>query len=153
MQRMKIYADTFVLGGCFDAEFSKYSNLLVSEFAKGKKLLMLSDITLGELQRAPDCIRDIIRAIPDRYVVPVELNDDAELLARTYIKEKAIVKKFYNDALHIAIATIYGADVLVSWNFKHIVNIARIRLYNSVNYKYGYRPIEIRTPMEVVDEK
>ena len=61
--------------------------------------------------------------------------------------------KFFEDALHIAIATINKVDVLVSWNFKHIVNINRIRLYNSVNLKSGYSMIDIRSPREILTEK
>ena len=61
--------------------------------------------------------------------------------------------KFLIDAQHIAIATINRVDVLVSWNFKHIVNLRRIQLYNATNLKYGYALIEIRSPREVIDEK
>lgn len=57
------------------------------------------------------------------------------------------------DAQHIAIATINRVDVLVSWNFKHIVNLRRIHLYNSINLKYGYPLIEIRSPREVINEE
>lgn len=56
-----------------------------------------------------------------------------------------------SDAQHIAVATINEAGVLVSWNFKHIVNLQRIRTYNQVNERQGYRPLEIRTPREVLD--
>jgi hypothetical protein len=65
--------------------------------------------------------------------------------------EGALTNKSYNDALHIALATINNADVLASWNFKHIVNINRIRLYNSINLKLGYKMIEIRTPREILN--
>ena len=54
---------------------------------------------------------------------------------------------------HFAIATINRVDVLVSWNFRHIVNLSMIRLYNSVNLKYGYPLLEIRSPREVLDER
>lgn len=43
-------------------------------------------------------------------------------------------------------------DILVSWNFKHIVNLNRIRLYNATNLKYGYQILEIRTPREILNE-
>ncbi len=58
-------------------------------------------------------------------------------LADKYIKERAVSPKFYEDALHIAIAIVYQTNVLASWNFKHIVNLERIRMYNSVNMKAG----------------
>jgi predicted nucleic acid-binding protein len=150
---LKIYVDTSVIGGCFDPEFSKWSKPLFDEFEKGTKLLMLSDVTLEELKRAPEEVRDVIQNIPIANVLSVTLDAEVNELAYKYLKEKAIGKKYFNDALHIAIATVNAANVLVSWNFKHIVNINRIHLYNSVNMKHGYPEIEIRTPMEVLDEK
>lgn len=73
-------------------------------------------------------------------------------ISNNYVQSGAISSKFYEDALHIAIATINHVDVLVSWNFKHIVNLNRIRLYNSVNLKLGYRVLEIRNPKELIDD-
>ena len=73
-------------------------------------------------------------------------------LADSYIVEGAISEKFYEDALHIAIATIHTATVLTSWNFKHIVNLNRIRQYNSVNIKKGYPFVEIRSPRDLIKE-
>jgi hypothetical protein len=64
--------------------------------------------------------------------------------------KKAVPNKFYEDALHIAIATINQVNVLASWNFKHIVNLDRIRMYNSVNLKNGLPMLEIRTPREIL---
>ncbi len=151
--RLKIYIDTSVIGGCFDSEFAKWSKLLIDEFKRGSKLIMLSDITLEELKHAPENVREMIKDIPVANVISISSNDESTELADKYLKEKAVSKKFYNDALHIAMATINMAHALVSWNFKHIVNINRIRLYNSVNFKFGYPELEIRTPMEVLDEK
>ena len=71
-------------------------------------------------------------------------------LTQKYMDEKIISEQYRNDALHIAIATISGVDVLVSWNFKHIVNLNKIKLFNSVNLKEGYNLLEIRTPLEVL---
>ena len=78
-------------------------------------------------------------------------HDEVIKLAETYINDGALTNKSYNDALHIALATINNADVLASWNFKHIVNINRIRLYNSINLKLGYKMLEIRTPREILN--
>lgn len=151
--KQKIYADTSVIGGCLDSEFAKWSKSLMDEFKRGGKFLMLSDITIEELKHAPANVREIIQNIPAANILSVSMNAESEELANKYLKEKAIGKKYFNDALHIAIATVNRAHVLVSWNFKHIVNVSRIRLYNSVNLKYGYPELEIRTPLEVLDEK
>ena len=60
--------------------------------------------------------------------------------------------KIFDDAVHIAMSTVNKIDVLVSWNFKHIVNLNRIHLFNSVNIKEGYNLLEIRSPMELLNE-
>jgi predicted nucleic acid-binding protein len=149
---LKVYADTSVFGGCFEKEFEKWSNSLIDDFIRGEKILLVSAITLKELSMAPESVRDIINGIPKDHTEFLDFTPEAEKLAGIYISEKAVSKKFEGDAYHIAIATVIRADVLVSWNFKHIVNLNRIRLYNSVNLKCGYSMIEIRTPMEVTDE-
>ena len=148
---MKVYSDTSTLGGCFDEEFAEWSNALVEEFKVGKKLLVLSDLTLQELEPAPQEVKDRLAEVPKKYQIPIGIIDEAFQLAETYINEGALTMKSFNDALHIALATIYHADVLASWNFKHIVNLNRIRLYNSINLKLGYRMIEIRTPREILE--
>ncbi len=152
-RKLKIYVDTSVIGGCYDREFAKWSKPLMNEFKQGSKFIMLSDITLEELKHAPENVKEMIKDIPVENIISVILNPEASELANRYIKEKAVSKTYFNDSLHIAIATVNLAHILVSWNYKHIVNISRIRLYNSVNLKYGYPELEIRTPMEVLDEK
>jgi hypothetical protein len=148
---MNVYTDTSAIGGCFDKEFQEWSVALVEEFKIGKKLIMLSDLTLQELEMARDEVREKIVEIPKKYQQGVGVTDETIELAETYINEGALTIKSYNDALHIALATLNNADVLASWNFKHIVNLNRIRLYNSINLKLGYRMIEIRTPREILE--
>ena len=80
------------------------------------------------------------------------MTDEANKLAETYILECALTNKSFSDALHIALVTLNNVDVLASWNFKHIVNLNRIMLYNSINLRLGYRIIEIRTPREILEE-
>ena len=150
---MRIYVDTSVLGGCFDPEFKEWSEKLIGEFVSGLKKAVISDLTLREIEEAPEEIKEIERKIPEPNKEYVILDKEAEKLANLYIKEKVVSKKYIVDAQHIAIATINKVDVLVSWNFKHIVNLSKIRLYNAVNLKYGYNILEIRTPREVVDER
>jgi len=106
---------------------------------------------LLNLEEAPKQVRELADKIiseNSEFVTAGELDKD---LAEKYVKEKIVTRKFCSDALHIAIATIHKVDVLVSWNFKHIVNLNRIKQYNSVNLKHGYTMIEIRSPMEIVE--
>lgn len=150
---MKVYTDTSVIGGCFDEEFKEWSNALFQEFVVGNEHIMLSDLTLQELELARQEIRDKVKEIPNEHRVPIFVNDETVRLAETYITEGALTNKSYNDALHIALATLNNSDVLASWNFKHIVNLDRIRLYNSINFRLGYKMIEIRTPREILKSK
>lgn len=147
---MNVYTDTSVIGGCFDSEFKEWSLALIDEFIAGTKMIMLSDLTLRELELARPEVRNKINYIPIENRVLVNINDKAINLAETYIKEGALTNKSYEDALHIALATLNKADVLASWNFKHIVNLERIRLYNSINLRLGYMVIEIRSPREIL---
>lgn len=87
--------------------------------------------------------------MPQKQIEKVKLSSEASILAEKYIAAKVVGKTSKADCQHIAIATICRADVLVSWNFKHIVNLDRIRGYNGINYQSGYPMIEIRTPKEI----
>lgn len=147
---MVVYTDTSVIGGCFDAEFKEWSISIISDFKKGTKTMMISDITLQELSFAKKEVQNILENIPNENIIKVLANEKIISLAENYIVEGALTKKSFNDALHIATASINNADVLASWNFKHIVNLNRIRLFNSVNLKLGYKLIEIRTPRELL---
>lgn len=150
---MRVYIDTSVFGGCFDKEYRVYSTQLFKELRQGIKRAVISDITIRELEDAPLKVKNLLTAIPEKHREIVLAGKDDIALANAYIAEGAITERFFNDALHIALATISKVDVLVSWNFKHIVNLNRIRLYNAVNLKKGRSLIEIRSPLEVIYEK
>ena len=148
--KQRVYIDTSVIGGCFDLEFKEWSNRLFDDFRAGKKIAVISDITLDELSDAPQQVQDNFTTIPDDSLEILVANPESRELAEKYITEKAVSSKFYEDALHIAIATTNQVNVLASWNFKHIVNLDRIRMYNSVNLKNGFSILEIRTPREIL---
>ncbi len=152
IKKQRVYIDTSVVGGCLDAEFELWSIWLMNEFRRGIKIAVVSDITLNELSLAPTEVRELLDSIPDENQEFVILDEQAKELASRYIHEKAVTKTYEEDAQHIAIATTNRVDVLVSWNFKHIVNFNRIKAYNSVNLRLGYPLLEIRSPREVIDE-
>lgn len=151
--KQRIYIDTSVIGGCEDEEFSKWSNQLFKEFRQGLRIAVVSDLTFKEIERAPKKVRDILFSIPDESMEKVFLKEEAEKLAKKYIGEKIVGIKHIADAQHIAIASVERIDVLVSWNFRQIVNLNRIHAFNAVNLKLGYHIIEIRSPREVIYEK
>ena len=149
---LRVYIDTSVIGGCLDEEFSPWSNILFEEFKAGLKIPVVSDITMQEIEMAPLEVQKVVESISDK-LESVLLDREAAVLAKAYLDEKIITDKYLLDAQHIALASIEKVDVLVSWNFKHIVNLNRIRLYNSVNLKKGYALIDIRSPREVINEE
>ena len=147
---LNVYTDTSVIGGCFDNEFKDHSQALWEEFKNGTKKLILSDLVRMELDGARKEVKAKLTEVPLIYKVNIKTTVKASKLAKIYIAEGALSNKCYNDALHIALATLHSADILASWNFKHIVNLDRIKLYNSINLRMGYRLIEIRTPREIL---
>jgi hypothetical protein len=148
--KRRIYTDTSVIGGCLDIEFRQPSLELLSLFKSGKAVIVLSDLTRLELEAGPTAVRQVLSEVTEVNREYVELTEEASELANRYIEEGVLSPSKRVDAQHIAVATLARVDVLVSWNFRHIVNLDRIRGYNSVNMRYGYPLIEIRTPREVV---
>jgi hypothetical protein len=146
---MKFYVDTSVWGGIDDKEFSEWTIPFFEQAREGKFTIVLSDVTIGELVKAPEIVRDLPTTIPAGFIEVVSISDEQLELANKYVQEGALTLKFHSDAQHIAIASILKVDSLVSWNFKHMVNFFRIRQYNSINLKFGYSTIDIRTPKEV----
>lgn len=146
--KQRIYIDTSVFGGYFDEEFSEHTMPLFDRIRNGEFILLYSQVTQVELENAPEKIKQLVKSLKVDYTEFLETSDEALDLATEYITGKVVGQTSYADCLHIAIATINRADFLVSWNFKHIVNIQKIRGYNSINIKNGYRHLEIRSPRE-----
>ena len=146
----RIYLDTSVIGGYYDTEFEEDTRILFEKIKLGQFHVVLSDITEGELQEAPEMIRNLFIELSAGQATKIELTEEAVQLADTYLAEKVVGKTSRVDCFHIALATIQRVDILVSWNFKHIVNVQRIRGYNSVNMKLGYPTIDIRSPKEII---
>ena len=149
---MKFYVDTSVWGGHEDEEFEEWTIPFFEQARQGRFTIVLSDVTLRELMPAPKRVRQLTDSIPEKYLELVSLTEEQDILAQRYIQEGALTSKFESDAQHIAIATILRVDSLVSWNFQHMVNFFRIKQYNSINLKFGYPTIDIRTPKEVTYE-
>lgn len=149
MKKTRIYVDTSVIGGCCDPEFQEWSQGLLLDFKSSTFSLFLSELIDAEIQDAPDEVKDVyseFRAYADSIL---ELSPEAITLADAYLNHKILSQNFRNDARHIAIATVAGTDLLVSWNFKHIVHFQKIQKFNAVNIEMGYKPIFIYSPREV----
>jgi len=150
--RRRVYTDTSVIGGAEDREFRDTSRRLLEAFQRGDMTLVISELTLRELEAAPAGVRDALGRIAPEMIEVLPVVREAEELADAYIADGAVGPRMRADALHIALATVARVDVLVSWNFKHIVNLTRIHAYNAVNLKRGYPLLEIRTPREIVED-
>ena len=145
----RVYIDTSVFGGFFDKDFEKETKPFFEKIFEKRIKIVISEILELELYRAPDHVRDFFESLPSYCIERVELTDEARDLSEKYISEKVVGKASRADCQHIALATLNKVDVLVSWNFKHIVNLERIRGYNSINFREGYQMTEIRTPKEI----
>ena len=146
----KVYIDTSVIGGYFDEEFELWTKVFFESVRKNEFQIVISELLTEELKYAPEFIRNFLDEFPNEHKIYVELTKDVESLAKQYINSQIVGVKSLADCRHIATATVNEIEILTSWNFKHIVNLNKIHLYNGVNLQNGYRTIEIRTPREIV---
>ena len=137
-KKLNLYIDTSVIGGYFDVEFEEETKILFQSILNNDFHVIYSTVTEDELINAPEKVRELLNLIPNENKTRIELTEEAVMLGDTYIAENVVGKTSREDCFHIALATIHKADILVSWNFKHIVNVMRIRGYNAVNLKLGY---------------
>ncbi len=151
MKSLVVCTDASAVGGCEDSEFAVDSLALWERFVDGRHRLLLSVHTLRELGGAPQAVRKHIARVPPAHQAILEDSAESAELAEAYLARGIVGPGSRSDAIHVALATVGRADVLVSWNFRHIVNLGRIRLFNAVNLERGYGLLEIRTPKEVLD--
>jgi hypothetical protein len=148
--KTRIYIDTSIVGGYFDDEFKEDTQSLFERVRNKEVIFIISSVLKQELSKAPENVKTLLDSYPEECFEYVPLTEDMVELADRYIVEKVVGKTSLEDCRHIAIATIAKADVLSSWNFKHIVNLQKIKGYNGVNLKMGYTAIEIRNPRELL---
>jgi predicted nucleic acid-binding protein len=150
MKRQRIYIDTSIVGGFFDVEFEKETKMLFQRLENKEIILVTSDLLFDELEDAPPQVKNLLNNYDKNSFENVVATDEVRELADKYIAENVVGKTSLDDCKHIAFATINKVDILASWNFKHIVNITRIKGYNAVNLKNGYQTLEIRNPKDLV---
>ena len=148
--KLRIYVDTSVIGGCLDIEFDRESQALLQMVRDKQVVLLVSELLGIELRRAGPAVRAVLAPLPAGQIENVPITPESLHLRDAYLAASVVGPRHANDAHHIALATVARADLVVSWNFKHIVHWDRIRLFNAVNLREGYSPIDIRSPREVV---
>ena len=151
MKRLRIYADTSVFGGCFDEEFSEDSNKLFDKVRNKEFILIISDATLEELAKAPNRVQAILPSLPQEMVEYIKETPETLFLRDAYLNAGFMTNNHRYDATHVAQASISEVDAIVSWNFKDIVQLKKIRGFHGVNVTYGYPMIQIMSPKEVLE--
>ncbi|MCL1948069.1 MAG: PIN domain protein [Chitinivibrionia bacterium] len=147
-----LFLDTSVFGGYYDEIFMRETRLLFDKIKAGKYNVFISDLVEKELKKAPENVKNLLNEINYNLI---DVTTECENLADEYIKEKVVGKTSRDDCIHIATATIFKIDYLISWNYKHILRAEKTEGYNSVNLKNGYKHLDIHSPreMEVYDDK
>jgi predicted nucleic acid-binding protein len=150
MSALRVYIDTSVFGGYFDAEFADESRHFFGAVFNQAVTALISDTLVGELVAAPPDVQSLLAQTLRSGCERLPLTAEAIALRDAYLQSAVVTRKYADDALHVAQATLARADVIVSWNFKHLVNPVRIRKFNGVNLMQGYGLVVIMTPSEIV---
>lgn len=146
----RIYIDTSVVGGYFDEEFEEPTKALFKRLEYKEIIFVVSDLLDLELLYAPQRVKELLYKFSPAHFERINLTEESLKLADSYITERVVGPTSLVDCRHIALATIHKVDVLASWNFRHIVNLDKIKSYNSVNLKLGYAMLEIRSPKDLI---
>jgi len=148
---LTLYLDTSVIGGYFDDEFKEATQTLWFKRDQGIYRFLTSPLVAQEATGAPEHVRGLLA---DTFTQDDILfsNLEIEALAAAYMEHKVVPPRYEEDAFHVAIATIHKVDLIVSWNFKHLVNYQRESGFNAVNVLQGYPPVRILSPLELIDD-
>lgn len=149
---LRVYVDTSVFGGVHDDEFRTPSERFFTAVRSGAFTVLVSEALVVEIQSAPEPVRATFEA-HSAHMEAIETSAEAAALADAYLAAKVVPAAARVDALHVALASVAGADAVVSWNFRHLVQLRRIRGFHAVNVLRGYPLIEIRSPREVIDDE
>jgi predicted nucleic acid-binding protein len=156
-KKLKIYLDTSVVSYLLQddvPEKMEITNRLWELFEEGKYELYLSNVTMKEISKCPEPKRSqLIQRLEDIEYTLIEVSDNARDIAEQLVEMKILSPKSYDDCQHIAAAVECECDCIVSWNFKHIVNIRTIRGVRAITNLKGYKPIEILNPSVLLESE
>jgi len=152
MKKIRVYADTSVFGGVYDVEFDAQSRTFFDQVKSGRFSLVISAVVQDEIETAPKQVRDFFdEMLP--FTEITDISEEAIELQNAYLENQIVSSKYSDDALHVALATVSGCSLIVSWNFKHIVHFQKIPLYNAINIIHGYPQLTIVSPLEVIHDE
>ncbi len=151
MKTLTLYLDTSAIGGYFDDEWKDATQELWRQMEDGRWRFVTSLVAVEELEQAPPQVRDLFQRSfgPDDLL---ESTSEIQDLAAAYVAQGVVSQKFQDDARHVAACTVHGIGLLVSWNFKHLVNVRREAGFNGVNLLKGHPAIRIVNPLELIYE-
>lgn len=159
MRKHKLYLDTSIINYLFADDAPKEKDIthkLFNSLTKGGYEVYISDVVIKEIEKTPDLEhrQRLLDQTKQHNLISLESNKQIEELANIYISEGIIPEHKLEDALHIAIATVYELDILVSWNYEHLANIKKEERINSINIKNGYtKLLRMITPLEVIGDE
>ncbi len=150
-RKITIYLDTSVISALFD-ERKPERMLWTQEFWSfiDEFEIYISDVVIAEIGETPDpkLRRNMLEAVKGLNIL--EFNEEAEWLGNEYVRYEAIPERYRKDAFHLSIATVNEIDILLSWNYRHIVRRKTKKIVNLVNELYDYPALEIMTPPEIL---
>lgn len=114
--KQRFYLDTSVFGGVFDNKFDEITLQLFERIKLGKIICVYSELVETELVKAPKKVKKYFLDLPKESLEKVEITDEILTLATKYVDEKVVGASSFDDCIHIATATVYRADILVSWS-------------------------------------
>ncbi len=148
-RRERLYLDSPVIGGYYDSEFAEDSQRIVGYARSERITVLISEVVIQEILKAPAQVQDVLLSIPSSVLERVELTEEIFMLHEAYLSAEIVSRRWKDDALHVAAATVARSDAIVSWNFHHIVRLDKMRAYNQVNLANGYGILTIISPKEV----
>lgn len=143
------YVDASVFGGAYDEEFEEDNRAFFQQVEQGRFVVLTSGLVADEVARAPAEAHQHFERVLSRAEL-VGIDEAAFELQHACLEAGIVTAKWADDALHVALATVAGADLIVSWNFRNIVHFDKVPKHNAVNRLHGYRDVAIHSPSEVI---
>lgn len=155
MRKLRLYLDTSIFNFAFSQQSPDYKEAtlrLLELVREGVYEGYISEVVIREINKAgKEKAEQLMGLILDLSPGRLEINAEIERLAEEYVKAGLIPVRYTEDASHIAVASFYEIDIILSWNFEHMVKFKTKKGVVGINTLLGYKPVEILTPLEVIE--
>ena len=157
MKKLKLYIETSTLNFYYadDAPDKRDDTIILFDEIKNNKWeAYTSYAVINEILKAPEQKKQLLlNLIKDYDIIVLPETPDIDYLANVYVNEGVIPLKYRDDAVHIATASVHDMDIIISWNFKHIVKRKTVIMTALINARENYKQIEINSPSEVIESE